>query len=190
MKRLLLLLILSTLPAIGIAQLRNKDTKPINIPEYFLGTFEDNVPKLVGGTQPEIIFTVTCTTVKGCGVGFGADGTDWYDKISPPESLQAAKSALQYAKAHKAIASTSPMAWEAKNLKPLLDSEADIESCINLGGGGHGMPDLPEGAPGYMALCKLTKNPWPKQSVLVLGMNMSNCGELFCGYEIFVAFRK
>lgn len=38
----------------------------VGFPHYFVGKFEDRVPKLIGGTVPEIAFTLNCTEAGSC----------------------------------------------------------------------------------------------------------------------------
>src|SRR5215470_4554710 len=152
------------------------------LPDYFVGTFEDRVPKLIGGRVTDTTFSLTCTVTGACVVQIGTDIPSRFDSPSSVKDLRYARAALSYAKEHKTVASSSPMAWQAENLKPLLVSASEIETCIDLR-----QRSLPEG---YMLLCKLDRDPWQKSTVLLMGMRMSNCGEVFCGYEIFPLFRK
>jgi TPR repeat protein len=166
----------------GIQMAKQKAAISVEMPDYFLGSFEDWVPKLVGGTVPEVKSSVTCGKTTGCSVTLGQNATEKFNRISLFSTIDSANAALGYAKSHQKVAANSALTWPAKNLQPLLASDAVIDQCINLGRG-----SLREG---YLLLCKLNKNPWGKPVALLMGMQMSNCGELFCGYEIFPLFRN
>jgi len=152
------------------------------IPNYFVGTFEDRVPRLIGGTMPDTTFSLSCALTGACLVQIGAGSPSRFDSVSSVTDLRPVRSALSYAREHKTVGSNSSMAWQADNLKPLLVSTSEIETCVDLR-----EKSLPEG---YMLLCILDRDPWRKNTVLLMGMRMSNCGEIFCGYEIFPLFRK
>ncbi|HEY8100992.1 MAG TPA: hypothetical protein VIF82_09570 [Burkholderiaceae bacterium] len=169
------------MPAIGFGQTSTSDTASFEVPQYFLGTFEDLVPDRVGGKTPNTTFRIKCGASTKCTVGF-REGSEQQLHAAPIQELKFAKTALKYAKEHREVKPESYNAWVAQNLRPLLNSDADIESCIDL---------RMESAPaGYILLCRLTKDPWNRGTVIMLGTEMSSCGELFCSYSIYPAFRK
>ena len=117
-----------------------------------------------------------------CVLKIGKDIAGDFSRFSSVGNLQRAAAALSYAKEHKDVPTTSHVAWQAKNLMPLLASEATIEACVDLKG--QSLPD------GYMLACKLNRDPWARSTVLLMGVQLSNCRILFCGYELFPLFRE
>jgi hypothetical protein len=82
------------------------------------------------------------------------------------------RSALQYAREHKAESLSNPeYAAIHRNLRPALDARADLEACI----------DLDEAT----VVCKVLKSPWKKPAVLLFGALIANCNQGFCGYVIY-----
>jgi hypothetical protein len=169
-------------PGIGQTQDVQSGSSGNSFPEYFVGTFEDTVPKKVGGTIPDTKFLLTCSQFGACTVKIGENVAGRYSTFSPVTNLQYAAYALSYAKEHNNVAVNSALLWQANNLKPLLSSSSAIEACVDLRD-----KSLPQG---YMLLCKLDHDPWAKNTVLLMGTRLSNCGELFCRYEIFPLFRE
>jgi hypothetical protein len=179
-------------PATGDSStIGNGNASSVNIPDDFLGRFQDEIPKRIGGTVPEQTFAVTCDADLGCVVAFGEGPADSFDKAMPTHSLKYVQEALSYARSHRNVAPSSPLYWSARNLRPLLDSAAEIDSCIDLSGAGtKEMPELTAGSPAYFLLCKLNGNPWDRPAILFMAAREGNCGDLFCSYEIYPAFRK
>jgi hypothetical protein len=172
----------SSTPRIGQNQDVHGDSSRSSFPEYFIGTFEDTVPNKVGGTIPSTKFLLTCSSLGTCTVRIGDNIAGSFSSFSPVTDLQYAAYALAYAKEHNNVPVTSASSWQANNLKPLLSSSSAIETCVELRD-----KSLPQG---YMLLCKLDQDPWAKNTVLLMGTRLSNCGDLFCRYEIFPLFRK
>lgn len=167
---------------VGFAQDPSNSAGTVQFPGYFVGTFEDTVPRLIGGSIPDTKFSLNCTQAGACVIKIGSGIPSRFSSSSSVRDLRYASSALSYAKEHKRVGPNSALAWQAQNLLPLLASASAIEACVDLR-----EKSLPEG---YMLLCKLDHDPWGKDAVLLMGMRMSNCGELFCGYEIFPLFRQ
>ena len=163
-------------------EIQRTQSKTNNFPSYFIGKFEDTVPDRVGGSIPNLTWSLNCDRFGSCNMKVGESDGEIY-KIFPLESgLQYAKYALQYAKDHSSVGENSSLAWQANHLKPLLSSKSEIESCVELKN--ESVSD------GYMLLCKLDHDPWGKKTVLLFGTLMSLCSELFCRYETFPFFRK
>jgi len=162
----------------GVASVSNKN----KLPDYFFGSFEDTVPNLFGGSIPDTKFTATCDQASGCLITIGQGEGERFGKLATVGNLQAARYALSYARQHKDVPPNSAYAWPAQNLRPLLASNAEIETCINLG-----TDSLPDG---YILMCKLDQDPWGKTTILPMGTLMSGCAQLFCRYEIYPPFRK
>jgi hypothetical protein len=154
------------------------------IAPQFLGTFAIDLPETVGQKAPLVKWILRCQDSK-CALALGNQATQTYDKLEPAraEHLSQARSALKYARDRKSIGKT-----EAPHLAPLLDSDSDLESCIDLG---YAKPSFP-GAdlPGLTLLCTLQRNPWRRPVVLLLGTLLANCGPAFCRYEIFPLFKE
>lgn len=158
------------------------DSYSRKVPADFVGTFEDLVPEKIGGTIPDTAFSFNCSHSGVCTTSIGGNAAATYKISAPVTNLQYVKDALKYAKEHNKVSAGSELAWQANNLRPLLSSSSDIESCVDLRD-----DSLPEG---YMLLCKLDRNPWRKKTILLMGTLMATCGELFCRYEIQPLFEK
>ena len=154
------------------------------IPKYYVGTFQDYVPGLIGQTVPNVYIWVKCSDQGACSVKTGGSTINNFNSSAIWERLPIPNAALTYAREHKVVKPGSAMTWYAQNLKPLLDSNASINHCISIQSTTMNIP------PGYLLLCRLDKNPWEKDVVLFMGMLLANCGELFCGYEIYPMFRQ
>ncbi len=150
------------------------------LPSYFVGTFEDIVPETTGGTVPNTKFSLSCGRSGDCELKIGKNSGASFKASANVVDLHSAKYAIKYAKEHGDVPASSYLSWTANNLKPLLYSKSDIESCLDLTS-----ESLPEG---YMLLCRLDRNPWNKKAVLLLGSLLSTCGELFCRFEIIPLF--
>ncbi len=91
-----------------------------------------------------------------------------------PAQLTLAKEALKYARDRRKAAVA-----EAPFLASLLDSGANIQSCIDLG---PAKPPIRGGeAPGFTLLCKLDR---PKSPVLYMETIAGDCGPASCRYAI------
>jgi hypothetical protein len=156
---------------------------PVARPSEFAGTYEINLPRKPGDATSAKA-TLHCGA-DACTFAMGNDIRETYDKLEPirRSHFGQARFALNYAKEHKE---------NAKRLEPylstLLDSEAGIHSCIDLG---YKNPRF-SGAdiPGLMILCKLDRNPWSRPVVLHMGSILSNCGDAFCRYSLLPMFRQ
>jgi len=153
------------------------------IPNNYVGIFQDNVPGQIGQTIPNEDIWAKCSNQGNCSVKLGGSTVHDFKSATIWQQLQAPNSALTYAREHKVVKPGSPMTWAAKNLKPLLDSNSSISHCISL-------ESAELNVPGYLLLCRLDKNPWERDVVLFMGMLLANCGDLFCGYEIYPMFHK
>lgn len=151
------------------------------LPNYYVGTFEDTVPQKIGGKTPNTKFTLNCNKSASCTIKVGENQVGTFNSFTSVTNLQAANYALSYAKEHLNVSEGSTYSWQANHLKPLLTSTAKLESCIDISD---------KSSLGYILLCKLDNDPWAKSTVLILGTQMSNCGDLFCRYEIVPLFRN
>lgn len=182
--RFFILCILTALTTGTFATTSLVEDKPdSDLPSYFSGVFEDKVPKVIGGTVPEMLIDLACSRQVGCKLRFGPQNDVGTFRIAGKvKDLSEARFALSYAKSKKDVPTGSPMAWQANRLMPLLASTAEIDSCVDLEQG--------EMKNAYMLLCKLTVDPWGKGTVILMGTVLSNCGQLFCRYELFPLFRR
>ena len=149
----------------------------------FAGTYEITLPEK-GKDGRRMKATLNCRG-EACTFAMGNDIGQTYDRLDPirRSNFGQAKFALKYAKEHKDNAKK-----EAPYLSALLDSDAGIHSCINLG---YKNPRF-SGAdiPGLTILCKLDRSPWNKPVVLHMGSILSNCGNAFCRYGMIPMFRQ
>ena len=146
----------------------------------FAGSYETLLPEKIGGKIPTVRWRMQCTTAE-CEFAAG-ENSDKFDAVRPVRAsiLEQANYALGYAREHK-----GPALAERPDLKPLLDSRARIAECIDLG-----KMDSQVQQDGYIVLCKLDGNPWPKPVVLLLGTILANCGPAFCRFEIIPLFKR
>lgn len=105
------------------------------------------------------------------------DTTNW-PKPGPAQRLTQARLSLQYAKDHKEDQGIN-LAYTAivGKLRPLLDSDAQIDECLDLDG------------KGGVLLCSLTTSPWKTPTVLFMEVLLANCGQNFCAYVIYPLFK-
>jgi hypothetical protein len=97
-----------------------------------------------------------------------------YLEKRPLKSLREADGAWQYAIKHKDAAPSGrpddtvlmPL------LKPMLAAGVGLEACW----------DLFERDEGYMAACTLNRDPWRRDTVLLMGTLLANCSPPFCRY--------
>ncbi len=104
-----------------------------------------------------------------------------YPNVKPLHNLAKVQFAYQYAKEHR----TDPSATAhdkalLKQLAPMFKEDQQLESCF----------DLDAKQPNYMVVCKLTRSPWNKPTVIFYGTLLTdNCGA-FCRYEFFPMFGR
>jgi hypothetical protein len=97
-----------------------------------------------------------------------------YVEKRPLKSLREADSAWQYAIKHKDAAPSGRPDDTALMplLKPMLAAEIGLEACW----------DLYQRDEGYMAACTLNRDPWRRDTVLLMGTLLANCSPPFCRY--------
>jgi len=89
--------------------------------------------------------------------------------------------ATQYAKRNQATPSGNrEYSAILKNLRPFLESNSIVDSCVDLNYGGVGTS----------LLCRPSKNPWPEPALLLFTATLSQCGNGFCAYVIYPLFKK
>jgi len=148
----------------------------------FEGIFVNMFPEKVGDRIATVKWELRCVRSSDCILQFG-NTTERWDKLgSLSDSILAqARGALKYAKDHRErAAELSP------TLRPLLESTADISTCIDLG---YTKPPIGLDFPGYIILCTVQPNPWNKPAVLLMGSAVAGCGPAFCRYEIMPLFK-
>jgi hypothetical protein len=153
-------------------------------PREFEGTFEIDLPERIGQKSPLMKAALNCTASM-CKFTMGKDVNEVYDKLDSirPSHFSQARFALTYARERKDKARE-----EAPYLAPLLDSDANIQSCVNLG---YNKPQFPGAdTPGMTILCKLDRSPWNKPVVLLMGSILANCGPAFCRYALTPMLRQ
>jgi hypothetical protein len=155
---------------------------PVVSSAEFEGTYEMALPERERDGTPKKA-TLRCRS-DVCTFAIGTS-SESYDKLDPirRSHFNQAKFALKYAKDHGVKARR-----EAPYLSPLLDSDAGIHSCIDLG---YKNPRFPGAdVPGLNILCKLDRNPWNRPVVLHMGSILANCGDAFCRYGMLPMFRQ
>lgn len=151
----------------------------------YAGSFEALYPEKVGDKTPTVPMRMQCAMPAGCMLEFGG-GQEKFGVVRPvPKAiLDQANGAVDYARERKANAVA-----ERPDLAPLLESTARIVDCIDLAKR-RDPPAKVEEPDGYIALCKLDRNPWKNPVVLLMGSIMANCGPAFCRYEILPLFGR
>lgn len=153
--------------------------KKINLKD-FTGLFKMDIPHQVNGSDGKAEISVECDPTSACTIMMGKDKTAIFDHISEirRSNFNEANTALKYARERKDKAKQ-----EAPYLAELLDSKAEIETCIDLRRKepeNNGEPSQP----GYILLCKPTVQLGKRKTVLLMGTRLSNCGEAFCRFDI------
>jgi hypothetical protein len=157
---------------------------PPEDPSKFYGSFAIELPETVGQAKPTVKWTLRCREGQ-CALASGNEPAQVFDKLEAARSEHFAQAqfALKYAKEHKAEGKKA-----APYLSALLDSDSELQSCIDLG---YRKPSFPGAdVPGMTLLCGLRSNPWPRPAVLLLGTLLANCGPAFCRYEIVPLFKE
>jgi hypothetical protein len=152
----------------------------------YTGTFEALYPEKVGDKTPTVPMKLQCAVPARCMLEFGGS-KELFGLVRPaPKTiLDQANGAVDYAREHKANAVA-----ERPDLAPLLESTARIVDCIDLAKEEKSFAGKPEEPDGYIALCKLDRNPWRVPVVILMGTILANCGPAFCRYEILPLFGK
>lgn len=148
-------------------------------PKDFTGRFSASFQQRNGDPSTLITLTVECDSTISCILSRGND-TATFDYISEVRrgNFNEAKSALNYAREHKAKAKQ-----QAPYLASLLDSSVEIETCVDLRTKPQ-QPNSEPSLPGYLLLCKPTAQLGIQTTVLLMGTILSNCGEAFCRFDI------
>jgi hypothetical protein len=151
----------------------------------FVGTFEGKM----GFDDSGMMLSLTCKSESECQLKsvFTSNGntpheySEKLDSIEPVEHINEAEEALKYAKEHKSEKITNKEDKAIfENLQPLLNSDINIEKCIDLNLGGKG----------YTLVCSTKKPAWEKPSLLYMGTLLASCGEIFCRFVIYPLFKK
>jgi hypothetical protein len=145
----------------------------------FVGVYSNTFPERIGQSTPTATFELRCDASDGCALKVPNLPSEIFDKAGPlhRSALSQARFALQYAKEHRSQA-VQQEPWLSK----LLESDAEISSCLDLG---KTKPTYAGGdIPGMNVLCRLSKNPWNKPVVLFMGTILANCGPAFCRYGL------
>jgi hypothetical protein len=77
------------------------------LPDAFIGTFADLVPKIIGGTVPETRISMTSAQPGHCVFAIGDGAALMFKDASASAHVALARSALQYAKEHRLSAAKS-----------------------------------------------------------------------------------
>jgi len=150
-------------------------------PGPFDGTYDAEFPEKVGQRAPFVKWMLSCRADL-CRLSIADEPAEKFDRIDPlrESHIAEARRAVQYARERKAAATQ-----ERPELAPLLDSQAELESCVNLS-----KRAARSSEPGLLILCKLSRDPWKKPAVLLMGTILANCGPAFCRYSMFPMFRR
>jgi hypothetical protein len=149
-------------------------------PREFEGTYEMDLPEKIGVRLPLVNYKLACQGGK-CIFSVGGKVQATFDKpgFILPHSFAGARSALKYARDHKAEAKE-----EAPHLAPLLESGASIAACIDL------RRSKMEDVTGLVILCKVDRDPWKVPAVLLMGLILSDTCRSTCGYDIIPLLRR
>lgn len=153
--------------------------KKVN-PQDFTGLFTMKIPSKANGSETKTEINVECDPASSCTLMIGKDQTEIFNYVSEIRrtNFNEAGTALKYARERKEKAKQ-----EAPYLTELLDSEAEIETCIDLRSKASNDNSEPS-EPGYILLCKPTVQLGKRKTVLLMGTRLSNCGAAFCRFDI------
>lgn len=100
---------------------------------------------------------------------------------TPVSDWSGVQRAFQYARANRAERPSSrENAAVQERLRPLLDSGASIEKCIDLNIGGSNSS----------ILCRPSTSPLGESALLLFGALLGRCGDGFCGYVMYPLLKK
>lgn len=101
--------------------------------------------------------------------------------VTPVSDWSGVQRAFQYARTNRADRPSSrENAAVQEKLRPLLDSGAFIEKCIDLNIGGANSS----------VLCRPSASPWSESALLFFGASLGRCGDGFCGYVMYPLLKK
>jgi len=158
-----------------------RQAPPAADPAEFDGTYEAYVPAAVGKSSRQVKAVLKCAA-GACDLALG-DTAEHYDRLNAirADHYSQARFALNYARERRAnVKAERP--W----LGTLLDSNAEIEACIDLSSV---KPSYAE-HPGLTVLCKVSPNPWRQPVVILMGTILAECGATLCRYSLLPMFRR
>src|SRR6267142_686484 len=99
-----------------------------------------------------------------------------FDSVRHEPDLRQARLSLQYARRNRdQVPANEETAAMLAALKPLLESDTDIQRCIDL-----------SGRDSSTLACQMVRSPWSQPTVLLLGLSLAECRQgPFCGYVIY-----
>lgn len=101
--------------------------------------------------------------------------------VTPVSDWSGVQRAFQYARTNRAARPNDrESAAVQEKLRPLLESSAFIDKCIDLNIGGANAS----------ILCRASASPWKETVLLFFGASLAACGDGFCGYAIYPLFRN
>lgn len=174
-----------TFPNIGTAQATAANEAAFVIPDEYRGRYTNLIPGKLGGIVPDTKVFVRCQQRAGCFVDVGSGSAYRLAVDVQPLILNYARESLAYAKAHRDRAVGTHRAYEASSLMPLLRSDSEIASCLDLR-----LPQPDNILNGSVILCNIKRNPWGKPVVLLMGWTMTEGDPLFSSYFIQPMFRN
>lgn len=158
---------------------------PLLSPADYAGTYEGGITFDVSS----LTIKIQCTPGSSCEVETisirdPAKPFKHIDRItnfSLVSDSTAVQRALQYARTNRLEKPTNAehAAIQAK-LRPLLDSSAVIDRCVDLNYGGRGAS----------LLCRPSVSPWKEPVLLFFGASLGSCGQGFCEYVIYPLHKK
>lgn len=136
-----------------------------------------------------LVIRLSCNTENACELETtSVRGTDKPTRsisrvknITPVSDSSGVQRAFQYARTNRAERpSNRENAAVQEKLRPLLDSGAAIEKCIDLNIGGANAS----------VLCRPSASPLGESTLLLFGALLGQCGDGFCGYVMYPLLKK
>lgn len=148
--------------------------------EWLVGNYQGTIT--TGGETFKTV--LRCRSESGCELdtenkddeGLHLRHTDQITSLTAVQDLlQQVRLSIAYAREHRTPKSSSAeFATIQEQLRPFLESQVDVNDCMDLNRGGHGAS----------LVCRLRNSPWKTPAILFLGASLS-CGRGFCGYVIY-----
>lgn len=154
--------------------------------EWIVGSYEGRI----GTSSRFSTIAISCELSRTCKIVFRAVSPDGppsvemqnFRNASPSTTLKFVNNALSYArdklrKGSKPSPNTDDAFFREQAL-PFLESDAELEQCIDINPDPNGGPDA------YFVVCKPARSLWSSPTVLLFATVLSGCGPAFCRYAI------
>jgi len=159
---------------------------PVSLsPSEYEGRYEGTI----SFDSTSLVIRFSCNSENDCemettsirGTGKPMSNISRVKNVTPVSDWSGVQRAFQYARTNRADRPSSrENAAVQEKLRPLLDSSASIEKCIDLNIGGANAS----------VLCRPSASPWSESALLFFGASLGRCGDGFCGYVMYPLLKK